>query len=460
MRSWLRTGAVAVAVAGLLGVPAASGWARTPAPVRGLTTQRAAANTVPRLRAELRAGTLASSHGTLAVCAVHHLACRAEVLTASKTSKDLLVTGTPVGYGATDLEAAYGTNKTDGGTGTIAIIDAGAYPTLESDLTIYRDTYGLPRCTSASGCFRQVTYQGKAPYQPSTDEYTSLIEELVSLETALDVDMASAACPRCKIVEIQIPALDAAPESQADEDVATLHFAQATQEAVKLGAKAASISYGYDSDTYTDTGSPALDIRHHGIAVVASSGDSGFNGPYNSWPANLTTVIAAGGTSLYPDPTVARGFTEVAWNGAGSGCTTDLGPAVGQPDSVAAACYGNRADTDISAVADPYTGVAVYNSYAPATGFPYGFVVVGGTSASSPFVAGMYARAGVPSTVTGPNALYAGTGARFNDVVLGTNAGLGQCATYGYDDERLCTSGVGWDGPTGRGTPKGLKTFR
>lgn len=460
MRSWLRTGAVAVAVAGLLGVPAASGWARTPAPVRGLTTQRAAASSVPRLRAQLRAGMLASSHGTLAVCAVNHLACRAEVLTTSKSSKDLLITGTPLGYGATELEAAYGTNKTDGGTGTIAIIDAGAYPTLESDLTIYRDTYGLPRCTVANGCFKQVTYKGGAPYQPSTDEYTSFVEEIVSLETALDVDMASAACPRCKIVEIQVPALDAAPEDQASSDLATLHFAQATQEAVRLGAKSASISYGYPTDSYTDTGSPAADLRHHGIAVVASSGDSGVNLDGNYWPSDLTTVIAAGGTSLYTDTTVARGYTETAWNGAGSGCTYDLGPAVGQPDSVAAACYGSRADTDISAVADPDTGVAVYNSYAPATGFPYGFVVVGGTSASSPFVAGMYARAGVPSTVVGPNAIYTGTGARFNDVLIGANAIPGECESYGYEDTRLCTSGPGWDGPTGRGTPKGLKTFR
>lgn len=466
MRSWTRVGAVAVAVAGLLGVPAAAGWARTPAPVP--STGRpgvVAASAVAGLRAELRAGTVSRTHGVSRICAVHHLACQAEALTVAPGSQKLLVSGTPIGYGAPDLEKAYGLTGNAGTRGTIAIIDAGAYPTLESDLTIYRDAYGLPRCTSASGCFKQVSYKGGAPYTPSADPDTAFLEELVSLETALDVDMASAACPNCKILEVQVPALDAGPENQAAEDVATLHFATAAKTAASLGANSVSISYGYDTDTYTDTGAPATTIALRGVAVVASSGDSGVNALGNVWPSALTTVVSAGGTSLYTDPTNSRGFTETAWgsdsgDGAGSGCTYDLGPANHQPDSVSSACDGNRAASDISAVADPNTGVAVYNSYAPATGFPYGFVVVGGTSASAPFIAGMYARAGVKSGVLGPNEIYEAPASKFRDVVIGQTTPSGVCETYYGLDDRLCTAGPGWDGPTGVGTPKGLATFQ
>lgn len=466
MRSWTRVGVVAVAVAGLLGVPAAAGWARTPGPVA--TAGRpgvVAASAVAGLRAELRAGMISKTHGVSKICAVNHLACQAEALTVAPGSTKLLVSGTPIGYGPQDLEKAYGITGNAGTKGTIAIIDAGAYPTLESDLTIYRDAYGLPRCTSASGCFKQVNYRGGAPYTPSTDQNTAFLEELVSVETALDVDMASAACPNCKILEVQIPALDANPQDQADEDVAALHFAKAAKTAAGLGADAVSISYGYDTDSYTDTGAPATTIALPGVAVVASSGDSGVNVLGNIWPSALTTVISAGGTSLYTDQTNSRGFTETAWgsdsgDGAGSGCTTDLGPANHQPASVASACNGYRASSDISAVADPNTGVAVYNSYAPATGFPYGFIVVGGTSASSPFLAGMYARSGVKSGVLGPNEIYEAPASKFHDVVIGQTTPSGVCANYYGLDDRLCTAGPGWDGPTGRGTPDGLSTFR
>ena len=451
-----KVAAVAVSAGVVLAVPAA-GWAAPVVP-RPVSAHPVSAGAVAGLRAQLRAGTLSRTRGVSKVCAVHHLSCLAQAVTVSKGSRQLLAFGAPIGYGATDLERAYGVSGSAGHSGTIAIIDAGAYPTLESDLTIYRDTYGLPRCTTASGCLTQVRYTGGPPYAPSTDPFISEVEEGVAVETALDVDMASAACPACKIVEVQVPALDAAAFDPASADTATAHFATASQTAVKLGAKAVSISYGYPADAYTDTGTPAKNLAHRGVAVFASSGDSGINLDGNSWPADLTTVIAAGGTSLYTDTTKSRGYTETAWNGAGSGCTPDLGPANGQPASVAAACDGSRADADLSAVADPYTGVAVYDSYAPASGEPYGFIVVGGTSASSPFLAGMSVRAGVPATVLGPNGIYTGNATRFNDVLIGANAPPGGCAYYGFDN-RLCTAGPGWDGPTGRGTPKGLATF-
>lgn len=106
------------------------------------------------------------------------------------------------------------------------------------------------------------------------------------------------------------------------------------------------------------------------------------------WPQSLRTIISADGTSLYVDKTATRGFREVAWNRAGSGCGPDLRAAVDQPATISGACHGRRAASGISAVADPYTGVAVYDSYAPFTAMPYGFIVAGGTSGVLAFPGG------------------------------------------------------------------------
>jgi hypothetical protein len=101
----------------------------------------------------------------------------------------------------------------------------------------------------------------------------------------------------------------------------------------------------------------------------------------------------------------------------------------------------------------------VYDSYAPATGEPDGFFVVGGTSVASPLIAGLYARAPKHSSVLGPNRLYAAKASVFHDVTDGTNAGIGYCGTVGIGNA-VCDARVGWDGPSGLGTPKGLATFR
>lgn len=459
------------ALAGPFG-PSPASAAPTDTPQNGAISSRAQAD---QLRTELRRGALAKSHGTVAVCGTKHMHCLAEALTVGRGSRTPLHTGAisrsknglgrvgplaqvpPVGYGATELAKAYGLSGAKTSNGTIVVIGAGAYPTLNSDLAIYRATYGLPACTVANHCFRQLNYLGKAPYAPATGEVRTYVEEAIAVETALDVDMASAACPTCKIVSLQVPLIDGYADSTKQLHAAVLHFATAVQTAKKLGASAASISYGYPTDSYSDKGKIAAMMRQPGMAIVSSSGDSGFLADQGQWPQGLATVTSAGGTSLYAAQS-SRKYAEAAWNGAGSGCTDDVGPAVGQPKSISKHCDGHRTASDVAAVADPYTGVAVYDSYAPSSGFPYGFLVVGGTSASSPFIAGMYARAGKNTAVVGPNPLYADSSTAFNDVTLGTNAGVGYCAATGYDNA-LCDARKGWDGPSGRGSPKGLGTF-
>jgi hypothetical protein len=95
----------------------------------------------------------------------------------------------------------------------------------------------------------------------------------------------------------------------------------------------------------------------------------------------------------------------------------------------------------------------VYDDYAPFSGQPLNWIDVGGTSESSPYIAGVYARAGNLAGVEGPNTLYAAPASAFNDVTAGQNfPANGGCGA-------VCVSGPGWDGPTGLGTPNGLSGF-
>jgi subtilase family serine protease len=174
------------------------------------------------------------------------------------------------------------------------------------------------------------------------------------------------------------------------------------------------------------------------VAITASSGDSGYGASY---PATSKYITAVGGTHLVTSSTT-RGWTETAWSGAGSGCSSYETKPTWQ--TVTTGC-SKRAEADVSAVADPATGVAVYQTYGAS-----GWVVYGGTSVASPIIASVYALAGTPATGSYPVSLAYSNTASLNDVTSGSN---GSCGAP------LCTAGTGWDGPTGLGTPKGIGAF-
>ena len=178
---------------------------------------------------------------------------------------------------------------------------------------------------------------------------------------------------------------------------------------------------------------------HQGVAVTASTGDAG---NVTNWPATNPNVVAVGGTSLTSDSS-PRGWSESAWADGGSGCS----PYEPKPDfqqGLATNC-DNRAIADISADADPNTGLAVFDTLGEG-----GWLQVGGTSLSSPLVAAMYALAGDPVAGTYPNSYpYADPGDLF-DVTTGSDGGCGNV---------LCNAGPGWDGPTGLGTPNGVSAL-
>ena len=336
----------------------------------------------------------------------------------------------PDGLGPADLRSAYQLPADGGQDQTVAIVDAGGYPAAEADLAVYRATYGLPPCTTANGCFRQVGQNGQ-----STDQ---LPDVGWGIEIALDLDMVSAACPSCHILLV-------GADSALDADLAA-----SVDTAVALGATEVSNSYGITE--YHGIAAHAADYAHPGVAILASSGDSGYTVP--SAPAVYPSVIAVGGTSLVrsADP---RGWSETAWTLAGSGCSAWMDKPGWQTDEN---CPG-RMTADVSAVADPLTGPAVYYSargggagghLAPAALDP-GWTVVGGTSVASPFLAGVIGLAGNPGRYPDASYFYAHA-ADLNDVVGGANG-----PDCGGDYQ--CNAVPGYDGPTGMGTPRGITAF-
>jgi subtilase family serine protease len=399
-----------------------------------------------RIHQEVRSGTLLRDHGVRTVCA----ACRSQIVTVAPGSSQPLVTAVPAGDGPSDLAAAYSLPASSTSTNTIAIIDAGVDPNLASDLATYRSTFGLPACTTASGCLKLENFNGGTQPAPQRSGQGAQAEEEIAVETALDMDMASAACASCHLLEISVPW----QAGVTDSNTSTGEFAQAVATAAAAGAKAISISYGYTETTTNTSGTTLANFNKPGVAITVSTGDSGFNGgTHQDWPSNLPTVVAVGGTTLN-----SPGH-ETAWSGGGSGCETRFASANGQPAAVTALCNNHLAAADVSADADPNTGLAVFDTYAPFSHQPDNWIVVGGTSASAPFVGGLFARAGVSASVNGPNTLFASASSNFNDVVSGSNQESQRCSSFQGVSAKVCTAGTGWDGPTGLGTPHGLGAF-
>ncbi|WP_335978572.1 putative Ig domain-containing protein [Streptomyces sp. CA2R106] len=330
---------------------------------------------------------------------------------------------TPSGYGPTDLASAYALPS--GGSGqTVAIVDAYDDPNAEADLATYRSQYGLASCTTANGCFKKVGQSGSTTSLPSADSGWAG-------EISLDLDMVSAVCPQCHILLVEATS------------ASMTNLGTAVNTAVSLGAKYVSNSYG-GSESSSDTSYDTSYFNHPGVAITVSSGDEGYGAEY---PAASKYVTAVGGTALSRASGTTRGWTESVWNtssseGTGSGCSSYDAKPTWQTDT---GC-SKRTIADVSAVADPATGLAVYDSYGAS-----GWQVYGGTSASSPIIASVYALAGTPASGTTPASYpYAHTSS-LNDVTSGSN---GSCS-----GSYLCTAGTGYDGPTGLGTPKGTAAF-
>jgi subtilase family serine protease len=253
---------------------------------------------------------------------------------------------------------------------------------------------------------------------PRNDDWT--------VEAALDLDMASAACPTCKLILFE-----------ANDDQGNGLFVAQNAAAV-AGAVSISNSWGGPSDG-TDVSLDSQFFTHtQNVNVFVATGDSGNTKTQPDYPSTSAHVIGVGGTTLRRSTGTARGWTETAWSGAGSSCSKVIVKPTFQSVVPTAACT-RRAASDVAAVANPSTGLAVFNAGSG------GWIVVGGTSASSPFVAGVYARYGISGASHNASYAYAHTN-QFFDITSGTN---GTCTSA------LCRAAAGWDGPTGVGSPNG-----
>ncbi len=310
----------------------------------------------------------------------------------------------------TDIQSAYNLTGLKSGGRTVAIIDAYGYPTLESDLALYRSTYGLPKCTTGNGCLTIMNQNGGSK-PPDTNSGWDV-------EQALDVDAVSAACPDCHILVVQA------------KNASLYNLGAAVNRAaIQKGVVAISNSYTARKDRHKNTA-----YNHRGIAITAATGDSGYQG--GAYPADDLHVVAVGGTSVTKSGST---YTEAAWSGAGSGCAADMKVPHWQV-GVDTTC-STRAMSDVAAAADPNLGglSIVLNGH---------FEQVGGTSEATPLIAAVFALSGNTHRYPARN-LYENP-QFLNDITSGSN---GSCGSP------LCDAGAGWDGPTGMGTPNGVKAF-
>lgn len=269
-------------------------------------------------------------------------------------------------YTSANLHKAYNLPYTAHGTPTVAIVDAYNNPKLASDLAIYRSHWGLPACTISNGCLRIVNQTGGKTLPAANVGWGA--------EEALDVDMVSAICQNCHILLVE-----ASSASDANLSIAV-------NEAVKLGAIAVSNSYG--GREFSGESAYCGSYQHNYVAITASTGDGGLGATF---PSICPYVTSVGGTTLNSNG------SETAWNtsaksGVGGGCSSSIAIPSWQRSSVTHC--SRHAVADVSAVANPQTGVYAYDSY-----HEPGWLMFGGTSVSTPIIASIFALAGnVPVT--------------------------------------------------------------
>ncbi len=383
---------------------------------------------------------------------------------------------TPGSMGAKDLITAY--NLADpslpSGEGKIvAIVDACGYSDIVGDLNKYRAQYGLGAITQCGGgvghaptaggsqCIGVVSQTGDANVPPDDSNWAG--------ETALDVQMISAACPKCSILVVQV------------DSSSTADLNAGISEAITLHGDAVSNSWGGNESSGDTVPS------HTGTLVTAASGDADYLneiGAINedagtvkltlhtpNYPASDPTILGVGGTTLTMDETASRCYSDTAWSymipvtstnplhgktvyGGGSGCSKEFAKPSYQSGLAMGSC-SKRGSVDISAAAD--FSVGAYSGSVCIKGQTCGGIAVYGgggwnpsvgTSAATPFATAVLVRMGLGDKANAD--LYAAASS-FLDVTTGNNDPSGKCTDV------MCNAGTGWDGPTGLGVPDGYK---
>jgi subtilase family serine protease len=307
------------------------------------------------------------------------------------------------------IQTAYGINQIIGGGGgggrTIAIVDAFHYGGAAADFDLFNSAMGLPPCTVASGCFKQVNQVGGPPSAAGNSGW--------ELETMLDIEYAHTMAPNAKILLVE-----------GDDNYDNNLIAAETYAA----AHADIVSNSWGGDEWA--GEISVDSSYAlGKPLLFSSGDYGTP---TSYPCSSVNVTCVGGTTLTVNGSFQR-TAETGWSGSGGGFSA-YEPRPGyQAVILPTATY--RATPDIAADADPNSGVAVYDS---GNG---GYYLVGGTSLACPLTAGLFADITTARVAFGQakfsflnNSLYRGATSNYPyfyfDVLTGNN---GLPAGPGFD---------------------------
>jgi subtilase family serine protease len=321
-------------------------------------------------------------------------------------------TATPVaGITPQQLKAAYRfpTGNTVGQGRTIAIVSAFDAPSLEHDLGVFSKQFGLPSCTVKTGCLTVLDDDGGTTRPPVDGGW--------ALETTLDTEWVHAVAPAARIVVVE------ADDNSLGSLFRAVLVARDRAPYVSNSWGAAEFSFeGIFDEVFTDAPS---------VSFFFGTGDSGAPGAY---PAASPFVTAVGGTSLLlnSDGTFKK---ESGWSGSGGGCSQYESATSAQTASAgypAVGCGGHRALPDVSSVADPATGAAIYNT-TPGSGT--GWEIGAGTSLAAPVIA---ARAAITRAVISSAYLYGQKTITYRDITVGNN---GFPCTVGYD---LVTGNGSW----------------
>ena len=278
----------------------------------------------------------------------------------------------PSGETPASIRAVYNLPST-GGSGTVAIVDAFDYATAENDLSVFSQQFGLPACTTANGCFKKVFATGTKPQANCG----------WGQEAALDIEWAHAMAPNAKIVLVE-----AASNSFVDlfnaVDVAT---AQVTTGGV------GEVSMSWSGGEFSTEASNDGHFQNNGVVYFAASGDTG---GVNGYPSVSPYVISAGGTTINRNGS-GQFTSETAWSGSGGG-PSRYENKLSYQNNVANTDPTKRSAPDFSFDANPNSGVSVYDS--TRCQGASGWLVFGGTSVSSPSLAGIVNLAGHVTTST------------------------------------------------------------
>lgn len=340
----------------------------------------------------------------------------------------LLTTYTPAqinnAYGSDDI--MFGSVKGDGTGQTIAIVIAYDAPNIASDLAFFNSTYGLPNTDGTGGTLLTVAKpQGAPAYNAGWAQ-----------ESTLDVQWAHAIAPGAHILLVE------AKSNSFSDLLGAVDYARS-----QPGVSVVSMSWGsteFSSETSYDYHftTPA---GHAGVSFVASAGDTG---AVTSYPAASPNVLSVGGTTLTTTGSAGTYNGETTWTSSGGGISAyEAKPSY---QSSVTQSSTKRTTPDVSLVANPSTGVAVYFTGSNGSGSWYTF---GGTSISAPQWAGLVAIVNQGRAIEGLGsldgrtqllpAIYNLPASDFHDITQGT-AGSGQSAL---------SAGPGYDLVTGRGSP-------